>query len=87
MKTKEEHPDYDLDALRHLDLTPDQIKAHKTTRRFIHGLENFLVIGGIIGATATATGYGLYKYLPEPAKERIDDICSNLYSYLTLFSS
>jgi len=84
---KKEEKDYELDGLEYLELTPDEIKAHKTTRRFMYNLEIILVIGGIISASIAASGYGIYKCLPGPAKETINDVCSNIYQYLSQFPS
>lgn len=83
----EDEKNYELDEIKDLELTPEQIKDHKTTRRFIRNLENIAVFGGLVIGTLTAVSYGIYKCLPEPAKETINDVCSNLYKYFIPFTS
>ncbi len=94
MEKKPKPVDYELDGIRHLNLSEGDIKAHKRTRRIMHNLELVVIIGVPAITAVTAVGYGIYKCLPEPVKETIQSlpsetyrICSDLYQYIAQFPS
>lgn len=94
MAKKPKSEDYELDGIRHLNLSEDDIKAHKRTRKIMHNLELAVIIGVPVIGAVTAVGYGIYKCLPEPVRETLQNlpsetyrVCSDICQYFSQFTS